>query len=227
MSNRPDRPARRWAPPRLYAVLDVDLADARGLDPVTVADIWLAEGVRLIQLRAKQLSFGPMTELASVLALRARASAATFIVNDRADVAALAGADGVHLGQDDLSPADVGPLLGASSIVGLSTHTSAQLTAALDSRVDYVAMGPVYATTTKARPDPVVGLEGVRQAAALAARASRPLVAIGGLAVDRAAAVLDAGAQSLAVASGLLDPDPRSAARRWLDAVGLQARRPR
>jgi thiamine-phosphate pyrophosphorylase len=133
----------------------------------------------------------------------------------------------VHLGQDDLSPADVGPLLGASSIVGLSTHTSAQLAAALDSCVDYVAMGPVYATTTKARPDPVVGLVGVRQAAALAARASRPLVAIGGLAVDRAAAVLDAGAQSLAVASGLLDPDPRSAARRWLDAVGLQARRPR
>ena len=197
----------------------MDLAQARGYDPLAVVDIWLQQGIRLIQLRAKSLTFGPMTELASVIATRTRAVGATFIVNDRADVAVLAGADGVHVGQTDLSPADVRRLAGPAAVVGISTHDDVQLAAALLEPVSYVAIGPVFETGTKASPDPVVGLEGVRRAAALAASVPLPVVAIGGLTPDRARAALDAGASSLAVASALLEPDPRTAARRWAAVV--------
>jgi thiamine-phosphate pyrophosphorylase len=203
--------------PKLYAILDAELSARRGLDPLHLADVWLEAGVRLFQLRAKRLASGPFFTLASALAERARASGATFIVNDRADIAAASGAAGVHLGQDDLGPADVNLLQPSLSVIGVSTHSAAQLDAALTQPVTYVAIGPVFPTATKARPDPVVGLEGVRQAVTRAA--GLPVVAIGGITLERAPKVQAAGATSVAVISDLLEGDPARRVRAFLDTL--------
>lgn len=212
--------------PELYAILDLDALAARGIAVAHAPDVcqaWLDAGVRLVQLRAKTCPAGAMLALADTLAARVHACGGTFIVNDRADVAKASGADGVHLGQDDL-PADGASRLGLRTI-GLSTHTLAELDAALDGPATYVAMGPVFATGSKARPDPVVGLDGVRAAAArLAERgdgkpAPRPLVAIGGIRAQDAAAVIGAGATSVAVIAGLLDGDPAERAGEYLRAL--------
>ena len=150
----------------------------------------------------------------------AHAAGALLVVNDRPDVARLAGADGVHVGQDDLAPADVRALL-PGGIVGVSTHDRAQLAAAASSGADYVAVGPVFATTSKARPDPVVGLELLRAARGLT---RAPLVAIGGITAENAADVIAAGADGVAVIGALLQaPDPGEAFRR-LDAALRPAR---
>jgi len=141
------------------------------------------------------------------MAAACRQAGALFIVNDRADVARLAQAAGVHLGQDDLTPADARELLPDAAWIGLSTHSDAQVAAGLASAATYLATGPVFATHTKAHADPVVGLEGVRRAAARVAAGPRPLVAIGGIALESAPAVLAAGADSAAVVSDLLVGD--------------------
>lgn len=211
-----------WTPPRLYAILDTDLTAARGLDPADVAAAWLDAGVRLIQLRAKSLAFGPMLALAETLVGLASQAAATVIVNDRADVARLAGADGVHLGQRDLDAAGARVVLGPRALVGRSTHTAAQVEAACREPVSYVAIGPVFATTTKPDPGPEVGLAGVSAAARLCAGCDLAVVAIGGLSVERAPDVLAAGATSLAVISDLLAGDPGERARAWLEAVAAR-----
>jgi thiamine-phosphate pyrophosphorylase len=208
--------------PRLYAILDVDLAERRGLSPDQLFDIWIDAGVRLVQLRAKSMASDQMLELAQRLARRAQSAGATLIVNDRADIAKLAGAAGVHLGQDDLAPKDARLLLPASALIGVSTHSDDQLSRALDESVDYLAIGPVFATTTKAKPDPVVGLDGVRRAAVVTRSSGRPLVAIGGITLARAADVLAAGASSVAVISDLLLGDPDERARQFLRATGSQ-----
>jgi thiamine-phosphate pyrophosphorylase len=204
--------------PPLYAILDLDIADAGGLDPHTLCDAWLAAGVRLIQLRAKRLTAGPMLALATPLAARCHAAGARFIVNDRADIARLSGADGVHVGQDDLTPADARRIVGPSAIVGVSTHNHEQLHAAVLDPVDYLAIGPVFATASKERPDPTVGLDGVRRARAIADAHGRPLVAIGGITLESARDVVSAGAHSVAIISGLLDGDPAALAGRWSQA---------
>lgn len=206
--------------PKLYAILDVDHLAARGLDPVAVTDAWLAAGVRLLQLRAKSLSLGPALDLADALTPRARRAGATFIVNDRADVARLCGADGVHLGQDDLRVDLARRILGPAALVGLSTHSARQARAGCTPAVSYLAIGPVFPTTSKAAPDAVVGLAGVREAARIAAEAGLPLVAIGGITSDAAPAVLAAGATAVAVISGLLAGDPAEGVRRYLDVLG-------
>ena len=127
---------------------------------------------------------------------------------DRADLAVLAGAGGVHVGQDDLPPSAARKIVGDARRLGVSTHNAAQVRAGLDAPVDYLAIGPVFATTSKANPDPVVGLAGVAEAAGLAHGAARPLVAIGGITLAEAPRVIDAGADSLAVISDLLGADP-------------------
>lgn len=205
--------------PRLYAILDVDIAHARHLDAVALADVWLSAGVRLFQLRAKTMAAGPMFDLACVLVDKARAAGATFIVNDRVDVAAMSGADGVHVGQDDLPPADARRLMPAPALVGVSTHNDAQVQAAVREPVSYVAIGPVFGTVSKANPDPVVGLEGVRLAHAQTAGVGLPLVAIGGITLERAPRVIEAGASSLAVISDLLDAHPAERVRAFLRAI--------
>ena len=207
--------------PRLYAILDIDLTQTRGLDPRCVLDQWLDAGVRLVQLRAKTWTFGPFLELAERLSTACREAGAIFIVNDRIDVARLSGADGVHLGQDDLSPTDAVRVLGSKSWIGLSTHTDPQVVAALTTSATYLATGPVFGTSTKANADPVIGLAGVERAAALAHSAGRPLVAIGGIDLGNARDVLMAGADSVAVISSLLEGDDRAGrVRAFLQVVG-------
>lgn len=204
---------------RLYAILDLELAATRRLDPDATFQAWLDAGVRLVQLRAKALGSGAFLAMATRMASRAAASGATFVVNDRVDIARLALAAGVHVGQTDLAPSDARLVLTPGAIVGLSTHTSEQAAAAVREPVDYLAIGPVFVTSTKQQPDPVVGLEGVRAAARIAATAGLPLVAIGGITRERAPAVLEGGASSVAVVSDLLQADPGRAARAFLTAV--------
>lgn len=193
-----------WTPPRLYAILDVDVVQARGMAPLDVFRIWLDAGVRLIQLRAKTKASGAMVELAGALVAQARPVGATLIINDRADVARLSGADGVHVGQGDLSPADVRLVAGPEAVVGLSTHTDAQVREAVGQPVSYVAVGPVFGTRTKNTGYDAVGLDLVRAAAAMAHAAGLPLVAIGGITHQNASSLFDAGADSVAVIGDLM-----------------------
>jgi thiamine-phosphate pyrophosphorylase len=138
------------------------------------------------------------------------------IVNDRADIARLSGAAGVHVGQDDLTPAHVRAVVGPAAIVGLSTHTPGQIDRAAQEPVDYLAVGPVFGTDTKATGYAPIGIEAVRRAAA--STRGRPLVAIGGITRARARSVLDAGAGAVAVISDLLEGgDPAARVREFLD----------
>jgi thiamine-phosphate pyrophosphorylase len=203
--------------PRLYSILDVDRARARGWAPLDLLDIWLTAGIRLIQLRAKSMSFGPMLELADAVTTLTRAAGGIAVVNDRVDVAHLANASGVHLGQDDLAPAEARAVLGPDRIIGFSTHSPEQVAAAITLPIDYLAIGPVFTTESKARPDPVVGLEGVRMAARRSG--AIPVVAIGGITSTHARDVLGSGASSVAVIGDLLAGDPRQRALEWLTVV--------
>jgi thiamine-phosphate pyrophosphorylase len=205
---------------RLYAILDVDVCVSRGLDSREVFHAWLDAGVRLIQLRAKQVASGPLLVLAEEFARDAGSVGATFIVNDRADIARLAGAAGVHVGQTDLAPADARLVVGETAIVGVSTHNDEQARLTMAQPVDYVAIGPLFSTSSKERPDPIVGLDGLRRARAIVAASGRPLVAIGGITLERAKSVIDAGADSIAVISDLLVGDPRARAREFLRLLG-------
>jgi len=205
--------------PRLYTILDVDLATRRGLAPLAVLERWLEAGVRLVQLRAKTLESGAFLTLADEALRLTRQAGARLIINDRPDIAAMAGADGVHVGQDDLPPRAVRSIVGASPWVGFSTHTDAQLDAGTREPVTYLAMGPVFATSSKAAPDPVVGLARVRRAASRAHEAGLPLVAIGGITIERAADVIVAGATTVAVISDLLSTDAGARARAFLAAI--------
>ena len=212
-------PSRPDPFPRLYAILDVDAAAARGFAPLPLLEAWLGAGVRLIQLRAKRLTAGPFLELADRVVSMARAAGAIVVINDRADVARMSGADGVHVGQDDLTAAVARSLLGPEAIVGVSTHTDAQVDLAATAPVSYLAIGPVFATTTKERPDPVVGLEGVGRARIRTRAAGLPLVAIGGITLENAGRVIDAGADAVAVIGDLLSGDPGARARAFVRAL--------
>lgn len=215
MPNRPDLP-------RLYAILDADVLAARALDPLSLLDIWLAAGVRLVQLRAKTLPGGAFLELARAMAARVASASGIFIVNDRPDLARMAGASGVHVGQNDLAPADARAIVGPDAIVGISTHTDAQVEQALELPVDYVAIGPVFATRTKGpTSDEPVGLDGVRRAAERARSAGLPVVAIGGIDLTAARDALSAGAAAVAVISDLLAGDPAARVRAWQEALDL------
>ncbi|MCC7185510.1 MAG: thiamine phosphate synthase [Acidobacteria bacterium] len=208
--------------PRLYPILDIDLLTARGLDPLDVCDVWLDGGIRLIQLRAKGLASGPMLALAEALLSRTRAAGGHLLINDRADIAAMCGADGVHVGQDDLSPGEVRRLIGATAIVGLSTHTDTQVADAVAQPVSYIAIGPVFGTRTKNTGYDAVGLAQVRRAADVAHAAGVPLVAIGGITADRAHEVLAAGADSVAVISDLVGTTLAATATRvslWMQTL--------
>jgi thiamine-phosphate pyrophosphorylase len=191
------------ATPFAYPI--VVAARLRGRDVATVVDLLARAGARLIQLRVKTPADRERLALARAAVAAARASGARLVVNDRADIAAISGADGLHVGQDDLPPAEARAVIGPGMILGVSTHGLAQLAAAASAPVDYVAIGPVFATRSKDDPDPVVGLEMVRRARAMV---SRPLVAIGGITRANARDVVAAGADGVAVISDLLDaPD--------------------
>ena len=206
-------------PSRLYAILDIDLTTARGLEPARVLDAWLAAGVRLIQLRAKSTPSGALLDMADRFGARARSAGATFLINDRADIARMAAADGVHVGQDDLPPRQVRRVMGAASIVGLSTHTMEELTVAVAELIDYVAVGAVYATTSKPPGHPVVGLDGVRRAAEAVRARALPIVGIGGITLHNARDVIQAGASAVAVISDLLVGDVATRAKAYLTVL--------
>ena len=203
--------------PKFYPVTDRRLS---GLSHAEQVARLCEGGARLVQLREKSLS--PREFYAEALeALRvARLFGAKLIVNDRADVALAVGADGVHVGQDDLPPEAARELLGERAVVGCSTHGVEQAVAAARLPVDYIAIGPVFATSSKQNPDPLVGLEGVRRVRA--AVGTFPLVAIGGITPERARSVLEAGADSVAVIGTLLDAsEPAEITRRTRDFLAL------
>ena len=213
--------------PPLYPLVDVDVCRVRGLDPLHVLAAFLEGGARLIQLRDKQPSSGARLALADAAVAMTRAAGDHLIVNDRADVALMCGADGVHVGQDDLRVEEVRRLVGSGVLVGVSTHDSGQLAAAVATSADYIAVGPIYGTTTKDTGYTARGLDLVREAAstlgladARSGQAARPVVAIGGITLDNAAAVLAAGAASVAVISDLLTGgDPAARVRAFLDCL--------
>jgi len=199
---------------RLYAIIDTALAPGRA--PL-VAEQLLRAGVRVLQYRGKGTFRHQSWRECCALAELARSRKARFIVNDRADLALLCGADGVHLGQEDLPAEQARRLLGEGRIIGFSTHTVEQAREADRLPVDYLAIGPVFATTTKQRAEAVVGLETVR---AVRAAVRKPLVAIGGITLENAAAVIEAGADAVAVIRDLLvAPDVEARARQFLERL--------
>jgi thiamine-phosphate pyrophosphorylase len=180
----------------------------------------LKGGATLLQVRVKHASAASFLEMAAEIVGLARAAGALVIINDRADIARLAGAAGVHVGQDDLSPAAVRTLVGRDAIVGLSTHTAAQVKAACEAPVSYVAIGPVFTTGTKVTGYEAIGLDRVREASTETQRRGLPLVAIGGITLDRAASVIDAGAASVAVIGDLLvTGDPEARVRAYVERL--------
>jgi thiamine-phosphate pyrophosphorylase len=206
---------------RLNAIVDVDAGAKAGWTPIDLSRAFLDGGARFIQLRGKSMGGAELLDTASAVAALAHAAGATVIVNDRSDIARLAGADGVHVGQEDLTPGAVRAVVGETAIVGLSTHTSEQIDRAILEPVSYVAIGPVFGTTTKATGYDRIGLEMVREAAARASARGLPLVAIGGITLENARSVLNAGAASVAVIGDLLtggEPDAR--VRAFLQALG-------
>ena len=216
----PNPKSRVPSPAPLTVIIDVEAARRSGWPPLDLAGAFLAGGARFLQLRAKSLPGGEFLALASAVVELAHAQQALLIVNDRADIARLAGADGVHVGQEDLAPRAVRALVGEAAIVGLSTHTVEQLDAAIDEPVDYLAIGPVFGTTTKATGYEAVGLERVRAAAARAAQRGLPLVAIGGITLETAGAVIEAGATSVAVIGDLISTgNPDARVRAYLSAL--------
>lgn len=171
-------------------------------------------GCRLVQLRAKDLSGEEFHRWALAAREASRECGIRLVINDRVDVALLVGADGVHLGQDDLSPEGAREILGASAIIGLSTHDVDEAHRAATAPVDYLAIGPIFETSTKTSGRSTLGVEGAR---AVRAVVDRPLVAIGGITLESAPALLEAGIDGLAVISALKrGEDLELEARRWL-----------
>jgi thiamine-phosphate pyrophosphorylase len=200
--------------PRLYPILDrTAYADADAL--LSAAEDLLAGGVTLLQYRNKNGSARQMLDearrLRDLLGNRAH-----LFINDRADLAVAANCAGVHVGQDDLSPEAARRLIGPGMWLGVSTHNPEQLEAANSTSADYLAIGPVFGTASKEKPDPVVGLEGVRRARALT---RKPLVAIGGITRENARSVIDAGADAVAVIADLRH-EPRKSAEEFFRILG-------
>ena len=209
----------RLVVPRLYVILDAGLIHRPILE---FAQQLIGVGVRILQYRDKAGTSAAMLQTSKALARTSNEAGVTFLVNDRSEVAFLAGATGVHVGQDDLSVEQARSIVGPNRWVGVSTHNREQFARAAASSADYIAIGPVFATKSKANPDPVVGIELTRK---LRSMTAKPIVAIGGIHLDRAEEVLRAGANSVAVIGDiLLAPDPIERARQFvqrLEAINL------
>jgi thiamine-phosphate pyrophosphorylase len=200
--------------PRLYPIVDAAFfSTSQAL--ATFAEELAAGGCTLLQYRNKSGNARVMLEQARELRRHCRTRVSDLhvrlIMNDRADLCLAAEFDGVHVGQDDLSPESVRGIIGPDRWLGVSTHNPEQILEADRTSADYVAIGPVFSTSSKEKPDPVVGPEGVRRARGLT---RKPLVAIGGITRANAASVIEAGADSVAVISDLL-PDPRKTAEEF------------
>ena len=199
--------------PRLYAILDASyFSDSQIL--FSTAEELLAGGVTLLQYRNKSGNAREMLEQAREL--KRRLDGTKLIMNDRADLCLAAGFDGVHVGQEELSPEGARKVVGTILWLGVSTHNPEQIKEADKTSADYIAIGPVFSKASKANPDPVVSLEGVRQARALT---RKPLVAIGGINRANCRSVIEAGADSVAVISDLMR-EPRKSAEDFLCILG-------
>ncbi|MBS1812655.1 MAG: thiamine phosphate synthase [Acidobacteria bacterium] len=203
-------------PSKLYAITDTQLSNYSAPE---IVEQLLAGGARLIQLRDKDASAKEMLDAARECLKLTRAAGATLVINDRVDVAMITDADGVHVGQDDLTVAEARAMLGPDKIIGISTHSLAQVEAALATSANYIAVGPIFTTTTKINPDPVVGLELLRQARAMTLL---PLIAIGGITLATASEVIAAGADSVAVISALYPPPTLSLAENFAEAISAK-----
>jgi thiamine-phosphate pyrophosphorylase len=200
----------------LYPIIDTAVCAVRGFDPLSLAEACLRGGARFLQIRAKDHSSAALTELADRIVDAARSSGARVIVNDRADVARLAGAHGVHVGQTDLPVESVRAILGPNGIVGISTHDRDQIDRALATSASYVAVGPVFATDTKDTGYSPRGLDLVRYAAGR----GKPVVAIGGITLERAPAVVEAGASGFAVIADIFSGgDAEARVRAFLERL--------
>ena len=205
---------------RLNAIVDDDLTTRSGLNAVDLAAAFLDGGATFIQLRAKNRSSAWLLETAEQLVALAKRRGARIIVNDRADVARLADAAGVHVGQDDLAPRAVRGLIGADRVIGLSTHSTTQLDLAVLQPIDYVAVGPVFGSASKDTGYDAVGLQLVEEAVRRARPRGLRVVAIGGITLERAPDVIRAGADSVAIISDLLTSgDPRARVSQYLDVL--------
>ena len=200
--------------PRLYAILDLScFRDNQTL--FSTAEELFAGGVSLLQYRNKSGNARQMLEQAGELNRRLGGSV-KLIMDDRADICLAAEFDGVHVGQEDLSPAGARKVIGEKRWLGVSTHNPDQVAEADKTSANYIAIGPVFSTTSKTNPDPVIGLEGVRKARALT---RNPLVGIGGINRANCRSVIEAGADSVAVISDLMR-DPRKSAEDFLRILG-------
>jgi thiamine-phosphate pyrophosphorylase len=205
---------RRLVLPRLYVILDASLLKESETE---CAAKLVAAGVRLLQYRNKEASARELLEKSRAIAELVCPQGVMFFVNDRPDVAYLAGANGVHVGQHDLGADAARMVVGKNKLVGVSTHNLNQFSAAAATSADYVAVGPVFETRTKPNPDPVVGAELVRRARAMT---DTPIVAIGGITLERASDIIAAGADSVAVISDiLLAQDPAERAAKYIAAL--------
>jgi thiamine-phosphate pyrophosphorylase len=205
--------------PRLYVILDAALLTT----PVEDGAQELADaGVRLLQYRAKDEPALNMLNTCRKLAALMAPRQVSFIVNDRPDIANLAEATGVHVGQEDLDVEPARDLVGKEKVVGISTHNLEQFRVAAKTSADYIAVGPIFATLSKANPDPVVGAELIRRVRDLS---DKPIVAIGGITLRNAASVIQAGADCVAVISDILRaPDRGRRAKQYLELLGSENR---
>ncbi len=202
----------------LYPIVDREVAQGFGWSVPGLAKAYLAGGARLLQIRVQEATSRELLDWCGKVVIAAREHDASVIVNNRVDIAKLAGANGVHLGQNDLTVDTARQLLGSQAMVGLSTHNLQELQSSATEMVSYVAVGPVFNTETKDTKCAAVGLDLVSAAAAQQPR--RPVVAIGGITLERAPAVLEAGASAVAVISDLLfGGDPERRVREYLEVL--------
>ena len=204
---------------RLYAIVDAAVAGRAGWDPVALSRVYIEAGVRLLQLRAPEVDAKTVLGWCHEVMSIAAPVDARVILNDRCDLAMLAGTDGVHVGQDDLPVPEARRLLGEHAVIGVSTHDDTQVRDAMRQSASYLATGPVFDTRTKDTGYAATGLEAVRRTVFVAG--NRPVVAIGGITLATAPAVLEAGAAAVAVISDLLvTDDPSARVREYLAELG-------
>ena len=204
--------------PRFYPILDSGLLARRGIGVLDAADAFLSSGVEILQFRHKGLVTRQTLSDLEAVAQLCQAARVKLVVNDRADLAGMFGA-ALHLGQDDLPPAAARRVVGLETTIGFSTHNEAQLRAAREEPVDYLALGPLFGTSSKEDPDPVVG---VREFKRLRQFTDRPLVAIGGITRSNAHEALESGADSVAIIGDLIPEDASICARmrEWVSLLG-------
>jgi len=195
--------------PRFYPILDPEIASRHGIDAVLAAEQILEGGATILQFRHKGFFSREVFAQLERVAQLCRDAHVLFVVNDRADLAALTGA-ALHLGQDDLTPAAARKVVGSKTLIGFSTHNEAQLRAAATEPADYLALGPIFGTASKQNPDPIVGIDELRRLRPLT---NRPLVAIGGITRANAQSVLTAGADAVAIIGDLFPEDGNLRAR--------------